>query len=595
MRKVPPKAQCAVADWRRETNSGTVFKRLLRALHRLPEKSRLLIFTVVFALGAALVAVAFQVAINYLYAACFVWLPAWAPRWFPWISLLVIGGGALFTGWLVTQNFPEAAGSGIPQLKLAFWKDFGAMPARLGWVKFLAGVLSIGTGQSLGREGPSVQLGGSIASTLAGTLGIAKQGRRGPAAAGAAAGLAAAFNAPLAAVAFVLEEILEDLHSRLLGAVLLASVVGAIVVHALLGAQPAFNLPRIDEPTWRAYVLMPVAAAFAALAGVVFQRWSLRLRAAARGWRMRPLWRPVIGALLTWALGMSVYHYTGHLGVFGLGYDDLSATLEHGSVLSLALALLVAKLIATTACYGLGGCGGVFSPSLFFGAMAGAAVAALGGQGLSLGDADRTMLVVGGMSACLGGVVQAPVTAVLIIFEMTHQFSLLPGLMIAGLVSQLVARRFNHHNFYEEILIQDGHQMAHVIPPRDFREWHRLPVGAISFFTPVTITHLAEEAVAAVLATHPYARFPVVVEGALQGVLLRTEFARARAEGRPMRLVPPARVTPDRPISECQSLLMDSECGLLILTDGTAHGLPLGVITLHDLLRAQTALGDREG
>jgi CIC family chloride channel protein len=250
---------------------------------------------------------------------------------------------------LLANLCPDAAGSGIPQLKLAFWKDFGHTPARLGWVKFVASALSIGGGQSLGREGPSVQLGGNVASSVATLLGVPKQKKRTAAAAGAAAGLAAAFNAPLAAVAFVLEEILEDLNSRLLGPVLLAAVIGAFIVHAFLGAQPAFDLPRIEEPTWRAYALMPMGAGLATLAGLLFQRSTLGLRIRVRRWRwLSPMWRPLIGGLITWVVGMAIYTKTWHLGVFGLGYDDLSLALEQGIAWKLALALLAAKLVATT-------------------------------------------------------------------------------------------------------------------------------------------------------------------------------------------------------------------------------------------------------
>jgi CIC family chloride channel protein len=148
-------------------------------------------------------------------------------------------------------------------VKLRFWKEFGHSPRRIAWIKFVAGAFSIGGGQSLGREGPTVQIGSNLASSLAGILGVTKQNRRAASAAGAAAGLAAAFNAPLAAVAFVLEEIIGDLNSRSLGSVLLASVVGAFVVHACVGAQPAFLLPAIAEPSWRGYLFMSVAAGIA--------------------------------------------------------------------------------------------------------------------------------------------------------------------------------------------------------------------------------------------------------------------------------------------------------------------------------------------
>ena len=209
---------------------------------------------------------------------------------------------SLGVGVLLNVFCPIAAGSGIPQLKLAFWKDFGTVPWRVAWVKFIAGILSIGGGCSLGREGPSVQLAGAVASNLAGLAGEAKQNRRAAAAAGASAGLAAAFNAPLAATTFVLEEIIGDLNSRLLGSVLLASVLGALCVHGIIGAQPAFTLTGADTPSWMGYALTPLVAALASLAGVYFQRASLGLRRRAKEVTRAPAWLlPVGGALITWA------------------------------------------------------------------------------------------------------------------------------------------------------------------------------------------------------------------------------------------------------------------------------------------------------
>jgi len=216
-------------------------------------------------------AVGFQLAINWIYGHTFKIAAAVNQHTFLWVSLLMIVTTSMVVGWMLNSFAPEAAGSGIPQVKLNFWKEFGHAPKRIALVKFIAGVLCIGGGQSLGREGPTVQIGSNLSSTIAGWLGVSKQNPR----AASAAGLAAAFNAPLASVAFVLEEIIGDLNSRSLGPVLLASVIGAFVVHAFVGAQPAFLLPQISEPTWRAYLLMPRAAGLAALVGVLFQRWSL--------------------------------------------------------------------------------------------------------------------------------------------------------------------------------------------------------------------------------------------------------------------------------------------------------------------------------
>ena len=570
-------------------------KRLAERFQGIHGQARPFLGTCLYGVVASLAAVAFQVTIGVIYQHCYR-VPAAGGFWhLAWISLAAIVASSLLAGWLLTSFCPEAAGSGIPQVKLAYWKEFGYAPRRIAWIKFIAGVVSIGGGQSLGREGPTVQIGANLASGLAGTLGTAKQNRRAASAAGAAAGLAAAFNAPLAAVAFVLEEIIGDLNSRSLGTVLVAAVVGAFVVHAMVGPQPAFALPQISEPTWRAYSLMPFAAALAALAGAFFQRGTLNLRAAARKRPIIPPWlHPLAAGLLTWAIGISIFAWSGRLGVFALGYDDLSDALVHGMAWKLAAALLVGKLIATIACYGLGGCGGIFSPNLFFGAMCGAVVAGLGAHFLALSQTDVVLLEVGGMSAGLGAAVQAPVTAILIIFEMTHQFALVPGLMLAGLVGQVIARAINPVNFYEEALEQDGHQMEHLVPPRDLRSWHSLPISAIATFKPIVISDLEEATLKEILAGHPYRHFPVVNDDHLRGVASRSEIEAAIAANRPVKVEAARTCRPAETIRDCQSLLIESQTETLVLSD-KEDGKVLGIVTLHDILRAQVAMSDREG
>jgi CIC family chloride channel protein len=545
----------------------------------------------VFGLAAGLAAVAFQVAMNGLYGVGLVALsgrPAWV---FILGSLGVVLATSLAVGYLLNNYAPEASGSGIPQLKLAFWKDFGVVPWRVVWVKFVAGVLSIGGGCSLGREGPSVQLAGSLTSNLAGLLGEVKQHRRLAAAAGAAAGLAAAFNTPLAAVTFVLEEIIEDLNSRLLGSVLLASVIGAFVVHALRGQQPAFTLSGVEPPSWYIYILTPVVAGVAALVGVTFQKGTLWLRFRRKDLRYLPAWaRPSVGGVVTWALGVAIFLQTAHLGVFSLGYDDLSAGLAHRLEWGTAGLLLGAKLLATVACYGLGGCGGIFSPTLFLGGMCGLVLSGFWTLALPMSGPDQLTLAVVGMSACLGAVVRAPVTGILIVFEMTHQFALVPALMIGALVSQAISRRLCRRSFYDEILVQDGHRLERVIPPRDLQSWQQLPVSAIANFQPVVVpADCAPGELRKLLNSCPYQRFPVVKNGALAGILTRREAEGALAQGRPPKWEPPVTCLPAQTIQELQGRLVESTALVTILLDQPG-GRVLGLITLHDLLRAQVAM-----
>ncbi|MFL6515929.1 MAG: chloride channel protein [Chthoniobacterales bacterium] len=563
--------------------------------HRIHGQARPVVGTIAYGLVASAAAVAFQVTLNWVYNRCYVG-PAAGGFWrFAALSFVVITISSLIVGWLLQSFCPDAAGSGIPQVKLRFWKEFGSAPRRIAFIKFIAGIISIGGGQSLGREGPTVQIGSNLASNLAGTLGVSKQNRRAASAAGAAAGLAAAFNAPLAAVAFVLEEIIGDLNSRSLGAVLLASIVGAFVVHALVGPQPAFALPSLAEPTWRAYLLMPVAAAFAAAVGLTFQRCTLRLRELCKRSPGRVRWLlPLAGGLITWVIGLAVFARTGRLGVFALGYGDLSDALLHGMVWRVALVLLAGKLIATIASYGFGGCGGIFSPNLFLGAMCGIVVTGLASPFLALSGSDDLLVAIGSMSACLGAVVQAPVTAILIIFEMTHQFAVVPGLMLAGLVSQALARALQPANFYDEVLIQDGHEMKHLIPPRDLRSWQNLPVSAITNFAPVAVKDWNESALRELLDKHPYRYFPAIEQGRVIGVVAREAIVSALLDHSKPVMTAPVTCRPDDSIRASQGALIESATGTVAIVQDGDNKL-IGFVTLHDLLRAQVAMSEREG
>ena len=568
--------------------------RLQALLRRLPTRWRSVLTTCVYGIAAGAAAVAFQLGMNWLYKGGLVQLSKQSLGVFLGGSFALIIGTSLIVGWLLNSYCPEAAGSGIPQLKLAFWKDFGYMPFRIVWVKFVAGILSIGGGSSLGREGPSVQLAGAVGSNLSALAGEPKQNRRGPAAAGAAAGLAAAFNTPLAATTFVLEEIIGDLNSRMLGSVLLASVLGAFMVHGIIGQQPSFTLKNVDSPSWIGYLLTPVVAALASFVAVGFQRLSLGIRAHTRKKRHLPAWMtPAIGGLVTWILGVIVFwKYPGHLGVFALGYDDLSSALAGNLAWDLAGILLITKFFATCACYGFGGCGGIFSPTLFLGGMTGLALSGLISLQWPVSHADTLTLMVVGMSACLGAVVFAPVTGILIVFEMTHEFALVPALMLGALVSQTISRKMNRESFYDALLTQDGHEIEHVRPPRDLYTWQQMPVSAIANFQPVIVRDLSAKAVREILAKHPYQQFPVVKDEKLAGILTRKEAEAALAQGREPALAPAVTCPRKHVVADLQRLLIESETHFVVVLD-QLEGKVIGLVTLHDLLRAESSFGQQ--
>jgi CIC family chloride channel protein len=184
------------------------------------------------------------------------------------------------------------------------------------------------------------------------------------------------------------------------------------------------------------------------------------------------------------------------------------------------------------------------------------------------------------------------VTGILIVFEMTQEFSYVPALMLGALVSQTIARRMNKHNFYDALLEQDGHRIEHVRPPRDLQSWEQFPVSAIANFQPVIISNLSETELRKMLAAHPYRQFPVVLENKLQGVLTRDEAEKAFAEKRAVELKPAKICLREETIGRLQQLLIESDTQFIVVLD-RLEGHVVGLVTLHDLLRAQTMMAQR--
>ncbi|MBU4485714.1 MAG: chloride channel protein, partial [Candidatus Delongbacteria bacterium] len=411
-------------------------------VHKLPENVRPIIITGFLSVIAALTAVFFMIILKKVYLHTYVEFAQHSKLYFMAASFILIVVSSLIVGFLLFVFAPEAAGSGIPQVKASYWKEMGNMKIKPIIVKFLAGIFSIGGGNSLGREGPSIFIGSGISANLDGFLGNNQRNKRAASLIGASAGLAAAFNTPLAAIAFVIEEIVGDLNNRYLGKVVLSSVIGAFVVFAIMGRQPAFSLPAIDNISWFHYLVVPAVAFAASYLGIIFQKYTLSYRYKLKRQKKVPGWTlPVFGGLITWIVGVTVFFSTGKLGVFGLGYQDLSDAMSNQIEWKIAGVLVAGKLIATIASYSFGGCGGIFAPSLFIGALSGFFISGIAGIWIPLTPADHIVLASVGMSAYMGALLHAPLTSVLIVFEMTHQFELVPALMIGIIISQAMARR----------------------------------------------------------------------------------------------------------------------------------------------------------
>jgi chloride channel protein, CIC family len=563
---------------------------IVALLQKIPENARPFIVTLLLSIAAALSAVLFMVVLKTIYTETYEAFAKESPLYFVTASFILITVTSLIVGFLLFVFSPEAAGSGIPQVKSSYWKEAGALNLKPVIVKFVAGIFSIGGGSSLGREGPSVFIGSGVASNLDKVLGGNPRNKRAASLIGASAGLAAAFNTPLAAISFVIEEVVGDLNNRYLGRVVLSSVIGAFVVYAILGRQPAFSLPSIDDITWFHYLAVPVVAFAASYIAVIFQKYTLFYRSSLKKQKKFPAWlMPLYGGLITWAVGVFVFLTTGKLGIFGLGYNDLSDAMSSMIDWRIAGVLVIGKVISTTSSYSFGGCGGIFAPSLFIGALSGFFFSGIAGIWLPLTPADHIVLAAVGMSAYLGALLHAPLTSMLIVFEMTHQFHLVPALMIGMIISQAVGRRYSSLNFYDAILVQDGHELHKIRPPVDIHSWQNLPISVIASPKIASLKDLSPGQMRNALEIYPYSAFPVISDGKLSGIVSREEMQNSLKTGVVLKAHESGTCFSDQTVKEVGNKFIEYDIHVLVVLDRESGAIK-GIITLHDLIRAQSAV-----
>lgn len=381
-----------------------------------------------------------------------------------WWTILTPVLGALLCGALLQFVVPEARGSGIPQVKVAYAVRGGKISftqSTLG--KFVLGVLQIGSGASLGREGPTVQICAGVASLMGRAAALSRNNLRRMLPVGAAAGIAAAFNAPIAAVTFTIEEIVGDLDQTVLSGVIIAAALAAAIERTILGEHPVFEVPAgygLHYPSSLLfYALLGIAAAAVSL---LFTESLLKLRGRFRQLGMLPRWiQPAIGGMVVGVLIVIAWGWLHTYGINGGGYDTLAAALSGRIALRVMLALCALKIVATLFSYASGGAGGLFAPSLFIGGMLGGSVGVVDTAVLHHPASEIGAFALVGMGATFAGIIRAPITSILIIFEMTGSYGLILPLMIANMTAYALARHWRPVPIYEALLEQDGIVLPH--------------------------------------------------------------------------------------------------------------------------------------
>jgi CIC family chloride channel protein len=384
-----------------------------------------------------------------------------------WLSVLLLGSSpqphqlrlifipavvGLVIALLTRYVFPNVRGSGINQTKAALYIHNGYISFRTVIGKFLLSALAIGSGHSLGPEDPSLQIGAGVASLISRRFGMSKEKLRIFAPIGAAAGLAAAFNAPISAILFVIEEVIGQWSAAVLGSIVLAAVSSVVVARSFWGPEPMFRIPTVtlrDPRELLAYAVLGVAGGFAAL---LFARSLSYLRPKLRSqapWSQ--LLQPAIAGLLVGSIG-----YFGLTQVMGAGYQAIDQAMHSQFTWRMLLVLALFKIIATTLSFSSGTPGGMFAPTLFIGAMLGAAVGSFEKIYFPhlTGSIGSYALV--GMGVLFAAFLRAPLTSVFMVLEVSGNYSIVLPVILANTIGYVISRVLQPVPIFEEFTHQDG-------------------------------------------------------------------------------------------------------------------------------------------
>jgi CIC family chloride channel protein len=499
--------------------SSSVFRERLSWLIREREDEVFLALALLIGALVGLAVVAFIVLTERLGMRAY---PVGSPAW---RRIAMPVAGSLTMGYLLYRYFPNARGSGVPQTKAALYARDGFISLRTVLGKFGCTAATLASGIPLGREGPSVQVGAGIGSVLGRWLGLRTEKVKALIPVGAAAAIAAAFNTPMAAVLFALEEVVGDLNAPILGSVVLASATSWAVLRMLLGNSPLFHVPQYE-------LVHPLEFGIYAVLGVVGGFLSVAFTKLLLGMRRRFLllpkstrwWHPVVGGVMVGLMGWFVPQ------VLGVGYSYVGIALAGSMALKLMILLIVLKLFAITTSYASGNAGGIFGPSLFLGAMLGGAIGTVAHHWLPTYTAAPGAYALVGMGALFAGIVRAPMTSVLMIFEMTRDYAVIVPLMIANLVSLFISSHFQKQPIYEALAQQDG---IHLPSHRTREELGRRTVRQVMRSAPEILpSQMSVGEASKRVQSSELRSWPVEDEAGIVGVLSQSILERALIDGK---------------------------------------------------------------
>ncbi|MBP5973881.1 chloride channel protein [Brasilonema sp. CT11] len=531
---------------------------------------------------AALSAVFFKFSVG--------WLGAWrvhSSYLFPaWLVLPLIGlCFGFLAGLLVQRLAPEAVGGGIPQVKASL----GNAPVRLSWrvasVKLLSSIIALGSGLTLGRQGPTVHIGAALAAGMSRWVPTSPDHRRQMIAAGAGAGLSAAFNAPIAGMIFVVEELLQDLSGLTLGTAIIASFIGGVVSRLLSGGSLQLHLAANHYSSTFSVTEIPFYLILGVLAGLLGALFSRGLIASQDIYRNLHISLPLRVALAGFISGVVV----ALLPPSFRNNSELREFVITGEVDPSIVALaFVAQFILTLIAFGSGAPGGLFAPSLILGSCLGYIIGVFQEHALGLGNPTTYALT--GMGAFFSGVSKVPFTAIVIVFEITTDFNLVLPLMIGSVTSYLVAEKIVPGSLYDKLLELSGITIQKQAPIEGLLTKVQATDVMQRRVDTLEVETSLDETVEVFSRSH-HKGFPIVLDGKLVGIVTQSDLLKIRERNLPkdasiteIMTSNPLTVTPTHSLSDVLYLLDRYQISRLPVVEGRRL---IGIITRADIIRAE--------
>jgi CIC family chloride channel protein len=499
--------------------------------------------------------------------------------------ILIPAIGGLIIGFLIHRFARETKGHGVPEVMLAVATAGGKIRPRVAAMKAIVSSICIGSGGSVGREGPIVQIGSALGSTLGQVFRMSEDKTRILVACGAAGGIAATFNAPLAGIFFALEVILSEYGTRYFASVVLSAVTATVISRTFLGANPAFATPPYELLSAWDLLFYFILGFLAAFTGLVFIRLLYKCEDLFDAWRVPEFVKPAAGGLILGEIG---YFFPQ---IFGVGYPSIELVLNGQLGALIVLALIFLKILATSLTLGSGGSGGVFAPSLFIGVMLGSSYGSLIHSLFPALPISPGAFALVGMGAVFAGAAQAPISAILILFEMTGDYKIILPLMVTSVISTLVVRNLSKDTIYTLKLRRRGIDISHA---RKQELLEMIRVSDAMFRNVITVSEeMPVRNAGMMIKSSTHRGFPVLdPKGRLQGIVTHQDINKALNSGKGDEPVSTFMTTdlilcfPDETLKVALEKMGDRDIGRIPVVDPEDRQRMVGLITRKGIIEA---------